>query len=58
MDTRELHFVLERETKNTVRYQEQTNGQSAVIGTVSRSRLGANPPANITVTIAESHSGA
>ena len=54
METQRLTFTLERETKNTVRYQEQTDDASpAVIGTVyiQKSTLGSNPPKAITVTI-------
>ena len=60
METQELKFVLEPETKNTVRYQEQSNGESAVIGTVyiQKSTLGSNPPTDLVVTISESKSGA
>ena len=60
METQELKFVLERETKNTVRYQEQSDGQPAVIGTVyiQKSTLGNEPPVDITVTISESKTGA
>ena len=60
METQQLTFALERETKNTVRYQEQTDGNPAVIGTVyiQKSTLGSKPPEGITVTISESNSGA
>ena len=53
METQRLTFTLERETKNTVRYQEQTDASPAVIGTVyiQKSTLGSNPPKAITVTI-------
>jgi hypothetical protein len=53
METQQLTFTLERETKNTVRYQEQTDVNPAVIGTVyiQKSTVGNNPPKAITVTI-------
>ena len=56
MEAQQLTFTLERETKNTVRYQEQTDENPAVIGTVyiQKSTLGSNPPNKITVTISES----
>jgi hypothetical protein len=55
METQQLTFTLERETKNTVRYQEQTGENPAVIGTVyiQKSTVGNNPPQTITVTISE-----
>ena len=55
METQQLTFTLERETKNTVRYQEQTGENPAVIGTVyiQKSTVGSNPPQTITVTISE-----
>ena len=58
MEQQKLEFTLERETTNTVRYQEQTDGNPAVIGTVyiQKSTLGSNPPVGITVTISESNS--
>lgn len=60
METQQLTFTLERETKNTVRYQEKTDGNTAVIGTIyiQKSTLGSNPPTDLVVTISESKSGA
>ena len=53
----ELTFKQEKETKNTVRYQEQSDGD-VVIGPlyVQKSALGENPPAELTLwlEIAES----
>tara|TARA_Y100000310_G_scaffold85741_1_gene82552 strand:+ start:205 stop:381 length:177 start_codon:yes stop_codon:yes gene_type:complete len=51
MNTKELTFKKEKETKNTVRYQEQ--GESTVIGPlyIQKSALGAGIPPEITVTI-------
>ena len=51
METKELMFKLEKETKNTVRYQEQG---SAVINTlyIQKEAIGGTHPNEITVTIA------
>jgi hypothetical protein len=48
----ELTFKQEKETKNTVRYQEQSDGD-VVIGPlyVQKSALGENPPAELSVWI-------
>ena len=53
MDTQTLTFAVERETKNTVRYQEQTEGKPPAIGTlyVQKWLLGESPPATLLVTI-------
>jgi hypothetical protein len=54
METRELTFEQEKETQNTVRYQEQAeDGEAKVIGPlyVQKSALGANPPQSISVTL-------
>jgi len=50
METKELMFKFEKETKNTVRYQEQG---SAVINTlyIQKSAIGGDHPNEITVTI-------
>ena len=50
METKELMFKFEKETKNTVRYQEQG---STVINTlyIQKSALGGTQPDEITVTI-------
>ena len=47
----QLTFKQEKETKNTVRYQEQ--GEDVVIGPlyVQKSALGENPPAELSVSI-------
>jgi hypothetical protein len=46
----ELTFKQEKETKNTVRYQEQSDGD-VVIGPlyVQKSALGENPPEELTL---------
>jgi hypothetical protein len=46
MEAQTLSFTIERETKNTVRYQEQTAGKPPAIGTlyVQKWLLGENPP--------------
>ena len=48
-----------RETKNTIRYSENTGGKPPAIGTlyVQMWLLGNKPPKNLTVTIADSDSG-
>jgi hypothetical protein len=48
-----LIFTVERETKNTVRYQEQTTGKPPAIGTlyVQKWLLGESPPPMLSVTI-------
>ena len=53
MNRRTLTFAMERETKNTVRYQEQTGGEPPVVGTlyVQRWALGTPIPQRLTVTI-------
>ena len=53
MEAQTLTFSLERETKNTVRYSEQTDGNPPTVGTiyVQKSAMGANPPKTSTVTV-------
>ena len=53
MERQTLVFATERETKNTVRFQEEANGKPAVIGTlyVQRWALGEPLPQRLTVTI-------
>ena len=53
MERQTLVFVTERETKNTVRFQEEANGKPPVIGTlyVQRWALGEPLPQLLTVTI-------
>ena len=55
METQELTFTLERETKNTIRYAEDTSGKPPAIGTlyVQKWLLGTAPPKNLIVTISE-----
>jgi hypothetical protein len=55
MEPQTLTFTVERETKNTVRYQEQTAGKPPAIGTlyVQKWLLGQKPPATLTVTLQE-----
>ena len=55
MEPLTLKFTQERDTKNTVRYQEETEGKPPAIGTVYLQKwsLGENPPKTITVTVAE-----
>ena len=53
MERQTLVFATERETKNTVRFQEAANGKPPVIGTlyVQRWALGEPLPQRLTVTI-------
>jgi len=53
MNRRTLTFAMERETKNTVRYQEQIGGEPPVVGTlyVQSWALGSPTPQRLTVTI-------
>ena len=56
MEAQTLTFSLERETKNTVRYSEQTDGKPLTVGTiyVQKSAMGDNPPMTLTVTVSAS----
>ena len=54
MKTTVATFELEKETKNTVRFQEQVaDGQQAVIGPlyIQKHALGSEPPKTVTLTI-------
>jgi hypothetical protein len=53
MEKQILSFTVERETKNTVRYQEETDGKPPAIGTlyVQKWLLGDPSPRKLTVTI-------
>jgi len=53
MDSQTLTFTIERETKNTIRYQEKTNGKPPAIGTlyVQKWLTGDPAPTSLTVTI-------
>ena len=55
MEAQTLTFSLERETKNTVRYSEQTGGNPSAVGTiyVQKWAIGDNPPKTLTVTVSE-----
>ena len=55
MDKQTLTFTLERETKNTIRYQEDSNGKPPAIGTlyVQKWLLGKEPPQRLAITIGE-----
>ena len=55
MEKQSLTFTLERETKNTIRYSEDSNGNPPAIGTlyVQKWLLGKEPPKQLTVTIVE-----
>ena len=53
MDAKVIEFLVERETKNTVRYEEQTDGQPPSVGTlyVQKWALGNPVPQKLKVTI-------
>jgi hypothetical protein len=53
MEKQILTFALERETKNTIRYQEDANSKPPAIGTlyVQKWLLGKEPPKALTITI-------
>ena len=53
MEKQTLTFTLERETKNTIRYSEDANGDPPAIGTlyVQKWLLGKEPPKQLIVTI-------
>ena len=55
MEPQTLRFAVERETKNTVRYQEQTVGKPPAVGTlyVQRWLLGQAPPQRLVVVLRE-----
>ena len=55
MDEQKITFTLERETKNTIRYQEDSNGKPPAIGTLYLQKwlLGEKPPTKLQVTVAE-----
>ena len=55
MDQQIISFTMERETKNTIRYQEDTNGNPPAIGTLYLQKwlLGETPPVKLQVTVSE-----
>jgi hypothetical protein len=55
MNQQTLIFTLERETKNTIRYQEDADGKPPAIGTlyVQKRLLGKEPPRKLTITLGE-----
>ncbi len=55
MEQQVISFTLERETKNTIRYQEETNGNAPAIGTLYLQKwlLGEMPPVRLQVTVSE-----
>jgi hypothetical protein len=50
MEKQVLKFAVEKETKNTFRYAEQSEGKPPVLGTVYVQKW-VKPPAELTVTI-------
>ena len=55
MEPQTLTFTVEKQTKNTIRYTEQTDDKPPAIGTlyVQKWLLGQDPPTKLTVTIQE-----
>jgi hypothetical protein len=55
MEVQTLTFSLERETKNTVRYAEQTGGKPPTVGTiyVQKWAMGQNPPKPLVIRVSE-----
>ena len=55
MESQTLTFTQERETKNTIRYQEDANGKPPAIGTiyVQKWLLGTMPPKTLVVILEE-----
>jgi hypothetical protein len=55
MEVQTLTFSLERETKNTVRYAEQTDGKPPAVGTiyVQKWAMGQNPPKTLVIRVSE-----
>jgi hypothetical protein len=53
MDKQTLTFTLERETKNTIRFKEDSNGQPPTIGTlyIQKHAVGNKPPSKLFVTL-------
>jgi len=53
MESKVIEFKMERETKNTVRYEEETTGQPPAVGTlyVQKWALGSPAPQTLKVTI-------
>ena len=56
MEEQKLSFTLEKETRNTIRYQKDASGKPPVIGTiyVQKWLRGDAPPKNLTVIISDS----
>lgn len=48
-----IQFIKERETKNTIRYKENSSMREAIIGTIylQKSFLPHKPPENIKITV-------
>jgi hypothetical protein len=55
MEVQTLTFSLERETKNTIRYAEQTDGKPPAVGTiyVQKWAMGQNPPKTLVIRVSE-----
>ena len=55
MEAQTLTFTLEKETKNTIRYQEDTDGKPPEVGILYLQKwlLGKEPPKTLSVTTQE-----
>ncbi len=55
MDQQIISFTMERETKNTIRYKEEANGNPPAIGTLYLQKwlLGETPPVKLQVMVSE-----
>lgn len=55
MEVQTLTFSLERETKNTVRYAEQTDGKPPAVGTIHVQKwvMGQKPPKTLVIRVSE-----
>ena len=55
MEEQTIKFTLERETKNTVRYMEDSEGKPPIVGTIYLQKwaLGTTPPKALKVVVTE-----
>ncbi len=55
MEEQTIKFTLERETKNTVRYMEDSEGKPPIVGTIYLQKwaLGTNPPKALKIVVSE-----
>ena len=55
MEEQTIKFTLERETKNTVRYMEDSEGKPPIVGTIYLQKwaLGTDPPKTLKVVVSD-----